>query len=136
MRRQPIDPARKAEALTLAEQVGAAEAARRLGLKEATIRQWRRRQKAAAPQPHAGAQARGSQAVELDEVPRPSAERSGQAAVVRTAGRDIRHNPTAHQPTRVGPFERSWSGECTPSLEAGGVEQRLVELLTLKVAQL
>ena len=70
MRRQPIDPARRAEALTLAEQVGAAEAARRLGLKEATIRQWRRRQKVAAPQRHAGAQAGGLQAVELDEVQR------------------------------------------------------------------
>jgi hypothetical protein len=37
VRRQPIDPARKAGALTLAEQHGAAEAARRTGIPAGTI---------------------------------------------------------------------------------------------------
>lgn len=53
-RRQPTDPALKAQALKLADEVGAAEAARRLGLKEATVCQWRRREKQAAPPPQAG----------------------------------------------------------------------------------
>lgn len=48
MSRSPIPPARRAEILELAERVGPAEAGRRTGVPDATIRQWRSRSLAEA----------------------------------------------------------------------------------------
>jgi hypothetical protein len=47
-RTQPIDTQRRVEALAIAEQHGAAEASRRTGIPQATIRSWKHRAEAAA----------------------------------------------------------------------------------------
>jgi hypothetical protein len=51
MKRKPIDQALKAEALELADRVGAAEAARQTGVSAGTIRAWRSREGRVEPPP-------------------------------------------------------------------------------------
>jgi DNA-binding transcriptional MerR regulator len=49
VRRRPIDPRRRAEALELAAEHGSAEASRRTGVSADTIRYWRHKAAKAAP---------------------------------------------------------------------------------------
>lgn len=62
MRRRPVDPAVRAEALRLADEVGSAEAARRLGISAGTVRGWRSRAPKPAPAVASAASERPSEA--------------------------------------------------------------------------